>query len=148
MEDDKDLARLNQELSEHARDQHWGLYTNTLFQMGELLRGKGSFEEALSRYFEVCYLALNGPKNYGELSDPDLLDEFPPFEPDEEALATGVLDRVDNIIEALRLTAKEAKAIFDETTAKLESLLDLPVSHQDAWVKIEAEIFSGQENQD
>ncbi len=148
MKDDKDLARLNQELSEHAHDQNWGLYRNTLFQMGELLRGKESFEEALSRYFEVCYLDLNGPKNYGVLSDPDLLEEYPPFEPDEEGLAPGVLDRVDTIIEAIKITAKEAKAIFDISAAKLESLLDLPVSHQDAWAKIEAEIFSGQENQD
>ena len=45
MDDDKELARLNQELSEQARDQHWGLYRNTLFQIGELLREKGSFEE-------------------------------------------------------------------------------------------------------
>lgn len=145
MEDDKELNRLNQELLEHARDQHWGLYRNTLFQIGELLREKGSFEEALGRYLEVCYLDLNGPKNHGVLSDADLAEGLRPFEPEGEDLLPGVLDRVDIVIEALGFTAKETKAVFDKTSSKLGSLLNLPLPYQDAWVKIEAEIFSGQE---
>lgn len=145
MEDDKELSRLNQELSEHAREQQWGLYRNTLFQVGELLREKGSFEEALCHYLEVCYLDLNGPKNYGVLSDVDLAEGVRSFDPEGEGLFPGVLDRVDNVMEALGFTAKETKVVFDKASSRLESLLNLPVPHQDAWVKIEAEIFTGQE---
>lgn len=122
-----------------------GLYRNTLFQIGELLQENGSFEEALGRYLEVCYLDINGPKNYGVLSDADLAEGLRPFEPEGEELFPGVLDRVDIVIDALGFTVRETKAVFDKNSPKLESLLNLPVPHQDAWAKIEAEIFSGQQ---
>ena len=137
-EDDK-ITNLETNLAKHLQDQNWGLYRNTLFEIGEVFRKEGKRFQALWKFFEVCYLDLNGPKNYGALPE-DLAKEFPAFEPDEEGLASGVLDRIDTLVEEMKLSRQDARALFDEA-AKRFAMPQLPVSLEAAWERMEAEII-------
>jgi hypothetical protein len=139
MANDESLSKLEETLLKYQEEQNWGLYRNTLFEIGELFKKEGKRFQALWKYFEVCYLDLNGPKNYGILPE-DLVKEYPPFEPSDEGLASGLLDRVESLIQEMRLTRHDAKALFDEVTLKLGSSLALPLSPEAAWTKIEVEI--------
>lgn len=139
--DNTELSGLNKELTEHSQKGNWALYSSTVFKLGTQLRSMGRWEEALARYLEVCYLNLNGPKNYGVIDDPDLLKEYPPFDPEDGYLLPGVLAEVDNAIAARGLTAKETKTLFHKTAVELQARLKLPLRYEDAWVKLEAEIF-------
>jgi hypothetical protein len=80
-QDDK-IRSLETNLTKHLQEQNWGLYTNVLFEIGELFRKEGKRFQALWKFFAVCYLTLNGPKNYGALPE-DLTKEFPAFDPNE-----------------------------------------------------------------
>lgn len=139
--DNTDLSGLNKELVEHSQKGHWALYSATMFRLGNQLRNTGQREEALERYLEACYLNLNGPKNYGIIDDPDLLKQYPSFDPKDGFLPSGVLAEVENAIAALGLTANETKTLFDKVAARLHARLRLPLGCEDAWAKLEAEIF-------
>jgi len=138
VENDK-FSSLEAKLAKELQEQNWGLYRNTLFEIGELFRMEGKRFQALWKFFEVCYLDLNGPKNYGVLPE-NLAKEFPAFEPDEEGLAPGVLDRIDTLVEEMKLSRQDARALFDEA-AKRFAMPQLPVSLEAAWKKIEGEII-------
>lgn len=133
------ISSLETNLAKHLQDQNWGLYRNTLFEIGEVFRKEGKRFQALWKFFEVCYLDLNGPKNYGALPE-DLAKEFPAFEPDEEGLASGVLDRIDTLVEEMKLSRQDARALFDEA-AKRFAMPHLPLSLEAAWERIKAEII-------
>lgn len=140
VESDK-FSSLEATLAKHLQDQNWGLYRNTLFEIGEVFRREGKRFQALWKFFEVCYLDLNGPKNYGVLPE-DLAKEFPSFDPDEESLFPGVLHRIDTLVEEMKLSRQAARALFDEA-AKRFAMPQLPVSLEAAWKRIEAEIMWG-----
>lgn len=146
---------LNKELVEHSRSVHWGLYRNTLFEMGELLRSECRFSDALSRYFEVCYFDLNGPNNYGDISDdPELYKaafrevtgrELKPFDPDIGELYPGILVIVRYLIKKLEISLAEARTRFLKVTERLEKTLRLPLSPEIAWKALELVTGSGLE---
>jgi DNA-directed RNA polymerase subunit RPC12/RpoP len=131
---------LNKDLIEHARSRHWGLYRNTLFEMGELLRSESKWPDALSKYFEVCYFDLNGPTNYGDISDidPELLrlaigNRLLPFDPAEGELFPDVLTRVEYLVKHLQLDSGMVRRQFLAVAAKLETALRLPMRPDAAW---------------
>jgi len=139
---------LNKDLIEHSRSQHWALYRNTLFEMGELLRSESKWSDALNKYFEVCYLDLNGPGNYGDVSDidPELLraaigNRLVPFDPVEGALSSGVLARVEYLVNHLQLDSGMARTQFLAVATKLGTALRLPMRPDVAWKSIEEELF-------
>lgn len=152
--EDKDVIRslLNKEIVTHTSSQHWSLYRNTLFEMGELLRSENKFSSALDRYFEVCCLDLNGCSNFGDLrgiSPESLLDEsgnqIETFDPARGYLFPGVLRRIEQILESfLVMNRPEIREKFLNVTARLEQSLNLPVKQKDAWKTVEAELFDKQ----
>lgn len=140
---------LNKELIEHSRAQHWGLYRNTIFEMGELLRSESKWSDALKRYFEVCYLDMNGPSNYGDVSDmdQDLLraaigEEIKPFDPKRGELYSGVLACVEYLVKNLDLDSDKVHTLFMEAIAQIDKALRLPLSPEAAWISLEKELFS------
>ena len=142
---------LNKELITHAGSQHWGLYRNTVFEMGELLRSESRWSEALNRYLEVCYLDLNGPTNYGDISDidPKLLravlgEEIKPFKQADGQLYPGVLAIVEHLVKNLEMSPGTMRADFLKLAARVESSLGLPVSAEVAWKSLENELFHTQ----
>ncbi len=132
---------LNKQLMEHAKNGDWGLYRNARFQMAEILRSEMKLKDALRTYLEVCYLDLNGPNNTGGMNDPELLKEFPPFDPNRDSfLAPGVIDLIKRIVLKLELSKDEIKQIFTEHNSRMEKSLRLPLSPEKAWQSLEKEI--------
>jgi predicted RNA-binding Zn-ribbon protein involved in translation (DUF1610 family) len=140
---------LNKEIVAHTSSQHWALYRNTLFEMGELLRSENKCSSALDRYFEVCYLDLNGCSNFGDLRGippESLLDEngnqIKAFDPARGDLFPGVLQRIEQILEgSAMMNRAEIREKFLNVTARLEQSLNLPLGRKDAWKTLEAELF-------
>ena len=132
---------LNKQLIEHAKNGDWGLYRNSRFQMAEILRGEMKLKDALGTYLEVCYLDLNGVNNTGGMRDPELLKEFPPFNPKDLAfLAPGVIDLIKRIVLKLGLSKDEIKQIFVAHNSRIEKSLRLPLSAENSWQSLEKEI--------
>jgi len=132
---------LNKQIIESAKNSNWGLYRNARFQMAEILRGEMKFKDALKTYLEVCYLDLNGVRNVGGMNDPEILKEFPPFDPKESAfLALGVIDLIKRIVLKLNLSKDEVKQIFIEHNSRSEKSLRLPISTEQAWSLLDKEL--------
>ena len=132
---------LNKQIIENAKNRDWGLYRNTRFQMAEILRGEMKLKDALRTYLEVCYLDLNGVRNVGGMNDPELLKEFPPFDPKESAfLAPGVIDLIKRIVLKLNSSKDEVKQIFIEHNSRSEKSLRLPLSTEQAWSSVDKEL--------
>jgi len=131
---------LNKQLTEHAKNGDWGLYRNARFQMAEILRGEMKLKEALRTYLEVCYLDLNGPSNTGGMNDPELLKEFPPFDPNRDSfLAPGVIDLIKRIVLKLKLSKDEVKQIFLEHNSLVGQSLKLPLPPEKSWPSLDKE---------
>lgn len=132
---------LNKQLMEHAKNGDWGLYRNARFQMAEILRGEMKLKDALRTYLEVCYLDLNGPNNTGGMNDPELLKEFPPFDPRcDSFLAPGVIDLIKRIVLKLKLSEDEVRQIYIDHNLRTEKSLRLPFSAEKSWQSLEKEI--------
>lgn len=133
---------LNQEGLQYANKHKWGLYRNTRFSMAEILNKEKKFKSALLMYFEVCYIDLNGPTNYGIIEDNDnnFYKDFPQFDLKFASLAPGVINRIIKIIENQKIELNE---INNEILAKFEEnyqCLKLPIAPSKAWEKIKKEI--------
>jgi predicted RNA-binding Zn-ribbon protein involved in translation (DUF1610 family) len=140
-ENDVRWGLLNKQLIEHSQNGNWGLYRNARFQMAEILRGEMKLNEALRTYLEVCYLDLNGPRNTGGMSDPDLLKEFPPFDPNRNLfLAPGVIDRIKRIVQKLKLSKDEVRQIFLEHNSSTGQTLKLWLSPDKSWISLDKEL--------
>lgn len=132
---------LNKQIIENAKNGDWGLYRNTRFQMAEILRREMKLKDALQTYLEVCYLDLNGVRNVGGMNDPEILKEFPPFDPKESAfLAPGVIDLIKRIVLKLDLSKEEIRQIFVEHNSRSEKSLRLPITTEQAWSSLEKEL--------
>lgn len=136
---DVSWSLLNEELLENIKKMDWGLYSNTKMNMADILKKEGRLEPALKMYLEVCYLDLNGSNNRGDTS-PELLEEFPVFDPSIGFLAPAIIDYIKKISKKLNISSDDLKRLFIENNTKLEKTLNLPVSTDEAWSKIKKEL--------
>ena len=134
-------ALANEYLLKHAKDGNWGLYRNTRLEMAGILRKEKKPKEALRTYLEVCYLDINGPMNRGGINDPQLLKEYPPFDPKQAFLAPGVTGEIQDLVEELGLQTEEVKSLFSETAKISHNALKLSIDPTKAWNKIHAEVI-------
>jgi len=128
---DREWQRLNTEALDHARNNDWGLYTNTRLDMADHLKREGSPRLELEMLLYVLYLDANGADNRGGYH-PDLLSEFPPFDPDMAVIPPAIVARVAALFSRLGLADDEARAMFIEVSAKRRNKL-MPVSPAEAW---------------
>jgi hypothetical protein len=131
---------LTEELAANAKEKQWGLYRNTRFEMAELLGKENKPVNALDYLLGVCYLDLNGPFNCGGLNDPELLRNYPPFNPSKGDLAPGIIARVQELMEGLELTPAEIESRFMEVAIGLAKSVSLPLPPGDAWNKLKPAI--------
>lgn len=129
----------NREGLESVRKSNFGFFRNTRLDMAQQLQEEGKHKRALEFYLEVCYIDLNGPRNNEGLS-PEMLKEFPNFDPRDADLAPGVLWETNSLIKELTLTESEVKTIFSEHNKKSVSGLRLPVSIDQGWTKLRMEL--------
>jgi len=129
---------LNRKLLEHSKNADWGLYRNTRLSMGSVLEhDHRNIEKALHTYLEVCYIDINGPRNLGGLSDPELLEKFPPFSSEESFLAPSVVTKISELSGMLHLKYNDIKTIFMEVSGTLFRNLKLPITPIQAWEQFE-----------
>jgi len=131
--------RLNNRLLEHMNAFQWGLYRNDRLSMGNILAREGRYLDALDVYLEVCYLDLNGPTNCGTL-DPQILEQFPPFNPKEATLAPGVIVDINDLLKQQELSKRDASARFLEVASKVHRLLNLPLAPDKAWRQLSKDL--------
>jgi hypothetical protein len=115
------------------------MFRNTRLRMAQLMQEEGKYKRALEFYLEVCYIDLNGPQNH-EGFTPELLKDYPNFDPKESFLASGVLYETSSLIKELSLTESEAKTMFFEHNGRAVSGFRLPVSLDQAWTKLGPEL--------
>lgn len=131
----------NKQLFEHAKNNDWGLYRNTRFNMGELLRKEKNLKDALCTYLEVCYIDLNSPNNLGGLGEYWDPIRYPPFNPNKFAnLAPGVLERINRIIKKEKFSKHEVYDIYFQHNRKIKAHLKLPVTVEESWDVVQKEI--------
>jgi hypothetical protein len=142
-ENDVKWGILNNDLIKHAQNGDWGLYRNTRFEMAEILRKELILKDALQTYLEVCFIDLNGPNNRGGINDPELLKEFPPFDPKQSSfLAPGVIDLIRRIVKKLGFDKEKVKSIFIEHNSRVRNSLKLPLTAEKCWISLEKEIWN------
>lgn len=128
----------NKHLLQQARNGDWGLYRNTRLAMAVLLAAEGKQRPAFDTYLEVAYLDSNGPNNRGGLSDPVLLNEFPPFTRDSAFVAPGIVSEIIARRETLGLSEADAQTAFLAVASKLQQRMKLPVSPEKAWEDLQS----------
>lgn len=134
---------LNEDLLEDMKKGQWGSYTSTKLKMADILRKEMKLKHALQIYLEICYLDLNGPLNMmiGENDNIIFDSEYnKPFDLECAFLAPGIVDYVKILKKKLSLNTIDLKNIFIEHNRKIEKSLNLPLSPQDSWVKLEKKI--------
>ena len=140
-QNDKKWQLYNKELLMHAQKANWGLYRNTRFDMAEFLRKENKLANALETFLEIMYLDLNGPENRESIiNNPELLKEFPQFDPKTAFLAPGVIDRVKKIAKILGFQMEKIREIFTEHNKKIEKALKLSLSTEECWKLVEKEL--------
>lgn len=137
---DRDVmwAILGKESGEHFLRRDFGFYSSTIFEKAEILRKEMRLEAALKKYFEVCYLDLNGPENLGGISDSGL--KIPPFDPEKGLLAPAVVFEIKEIMKELEFDKNKAKLIFIEHNSKRFKSWQLPLTPENCWSSLEREI--------
>ena len=138
-ENDVQWEILNKKAPKHISDGDWGLYRSVRFQMAEILRKESKLKQALSMYFWVCYLDLNGVRNVGGIK---LYRDDPPFSLKEAFLAPGVIGRIAGLLDKLTLDHAEVMSLFEKAAKHDYKTLKLPVSPSEAWQKLKKELFA------
>ena len=143
-ENDIRWSMLNKSLLKYAQDFQWGLYRNARLSMGDIQKKESKELEALDTYLEVCYLDVNGPSNCGT-RDPEILREYPPFDPKRAMVAPGVIRYIDKIIASHRLTQEQVGKRFIKLAERTGESLNLPVDPESAWKTLKKEVYGTEE---
>jgi uncharacterized Zn finger protein (UPF0148 family) len=136
-------AYLNQKTLDYAKHRQWGLYRNTRLSMAAVLEETGKLEAALRHYLEVCYLDLNGPQNRGQVVTSGNSTVAPgcDFSLEDAFLAPAVVDKIMEIILALKLDEHRVRDDFMHFAEPEMRGLRLPITPKIAWDKLAAELY-------
>jgi hypothetical protein len=137
---DVQWSLLNESAMDHAQQMNWGLYRNTRYQMAEQLRKEGRDKQSLLFFIEVSYLDANGPGNRGGLSDPELLKEYPMFDPDMGFQAPAVARSIKKLASQQSMSKEELKQLYVETAIEHRERMNLPVPPHKAWKDLSSEL--------
>lgn len=124
---------LAKESLEHAKNNNWGLYTNTQLKKAVLLKVEKKYLDALDFYLEICYLDLNGPNNGGQIGT-----EYLPFDPRDGNgfLAPGIIEEVKQIISKLSLKQSAVETRFLKRSQIIFKSMKLPIDPEECWINI------------
>ncbi len=137
---DEKWREYNNDLMRHASKFDWGFYRNTKLEMYELLAEEGRDKAALRTLLEICYLDINGPRNCGGVFDPELLEEFPPWNQEEAFLAPKLIEWINKLSIKLEYSMEDIHNLYTEVADKNFRNLKLPVNPEIAWEKLSKEI--------
>lgn len=139
-DNDVKWSLLNKETIETASKGDWGLYVNTRLEMGKVCKREERWKQALTFFYEVCYLDLNGPNNASGYSKDFGIKAFDPSD-ENVFLPPAVVKWISDIaFKKIGMTEDELRSDFFTFSSKLQKNFNLPVSVNDAWEKIYSEI--------
>ena len=139
----------NGQLIRYSAEKEWGLYRNTIFQMGCLLLSEGKDIQGLRTFLEVCYLDLSmgslDAAKYGPLIEvaieKGLLGESEErFFDGYSTLAPVIIDGIKRISKDLNLDIDEVMHIHNEHLIKVKDALNVPMTLEVSWNSIKQEI--------
>lgn len=141
---DNDIAwsLFNDDMLTYASKRQWGFFRNAKLGMAEILRKESQFKQALVAYLEICYIDLNGPSNIGNVPDPEILKEYPPWDyKNLGMLAPGIIERIAKIIKKICIPQDDVKVMFFKQATEIKERLCLPVPVTKAWENLSKELF-------
>jgi hypothetical protein len=131
---------LNEDSIKHASVQDWGLYRNTIFQMGEILRKEEKHSMAIEKYLLVCYMDTCGPNNVGVPLGQKLEFGQKAFSKEFAFLAPGVLERVQKSAKAINKDLDDLKVIILDIGVKYKGAIPFTMSPEESWEEIIKEL--------
>ncbi len=137
-DDDSEWQRLDRKRSEQAAAGRWSRYRNTTLRMAQLRNRQGRLEDTLVAYLELCYIDVNGAQNPGAAWGMPLHD----LDPDRGfGLGPLIIRRVIAMARALGYDEARMQVEFLATASVMHRALSLPISPEDAWQVIRAELY-------
>jgi hypothetical protein len=137
---DINWSLLNEDSIKHSIMQDWGLYRNTIFQMGELLRKEEKYSMAIQKYLLVCYIDTCGPNN---ISTPiGQKSEFgqKAFAKESAFLAPGVLERIQKSAKRIEKDLNGLKEVFLEIGVTYKGAIPFTLTPEESWAEIIKEL--------
>lgn len=131
---------LNEDSIKHASVQDWGLYRNTIFQMGEILRKEEKHSMAIEKFLLVCYMDTCGPNNVGVPLGQKLEFGQKAFSKEFAFLAPGVLERVQKSAKAANKDLDGLKAVILDIGVKYKGAIPFTMSPEESWEEIIKEL--------
>jgi hypothetical protein len=131
---------LNEDSIKHASVQDWGLYRNTIFQMGEILRKEEKHSMAIEKYLLVCYMDTCGPNNVGVPLGQKLEFGQKAFSKEFAFLAPGVLERVQKSAKAADKDLDGLKVVILDIGVKYKGAIPFTISPEESWEEIIKEL--------
>jgi uncharacterized Zn finger protein (UPF0148 family)/phage FluMu protein Com len=129
----------NELAPQYIKEGNFGLWRNTRSGIAQLLKEEGKFTDALEAFVELCYIDLNGPQNNAPLRA-RLGKKFQGFDPRDGSLAPAIISRTNELVKQFALTEHDVKTIFFTHNQKRISGLKLPLSLNEAWLKLEPKL--------
>ena len=139
-DNDVKWSLLNEDSIKHASVQDWGLYRNTIFQMGEILRKEEKHSMALEKYLLVCYIDTCGPNNVGVPLGQKLEFGQKAFSKDSAFLAPGVLEMVQKSAKAINKDLDGLRVVILDIGVKYKGAIPFTMSPEESWEEIIKEL--------
>jgi hypothetical protein len=139
-DNDVKWSLLNEDSIKHASVQDWGLYRNTIFQMGEILRKEEKHSMAIEKYLLVCYMDTCGPNNVGVPLGQKLEFGQKAFSKEFAFLAPGVLERVQKSAKAANKDLDGLKVVILDIGVKYKGAIPFTMSPEESWEEIIKEL--------
>ncbi len=139
-ENDIKWSLLNEDSIKHSSVQDWGLYRNTIFEMGEILRKEEKYAMALEKYLLVCYIDTCGPNN---ISTPlGQKNEFgqKAFSKDSAFLAPGVLERILKSARKIDKDLESLKELLVKVGEQYKGAIPFTMPPEESWEEIITEL--------
>lgn len=138
MPDDGTWEHLSQKRSDHAAAREWSLYRNVTLRMAQLRARQGRLEDALLTYLELCYIDVNGAQNPAAAWGMPLRD----FDPERSfGLGPLIVRYVRSMARNLGYDEARMHVEFVATASVLHRSLSLPITPEDAWQALRAELY-------
>lgn len=139
-ENDIRWSLFNEDLIKYSSMQDWGLYRNTIFQMGELLRKEQKHNMAIEKYLLVCYIDTCGPNNIGTPLGQKSEIGQKPFSKESAFLAPGVLERINKSAKAIQKDVDDLKDVLVEIGVNYKGAIPFTLTPEESWDEIIQEL--------
>ena len=131
---------LNEDSTIHASMQNWGLYRNTVFQMGEQLRKEGKLKSAIEKYLLVCYIDTCGPNNISTPLGQKSEWGQEAFTESQAFLAPGVTEEIVKAAKKSEILLSDVEVIFMEMAGQYKSAVPFTKTPSESWNEIKKEL--------